>query len=232
MILNAETSRINRSDDSKIDLTYKIDSNEKSVSGTHLLIATGRVPNSDSLNLDSSGVETTDGGYITANEKLETNVPGIYSLGDVKGGPQFTHISYDDFRIIRSNLLEGGNATTTNRLVPYVVFIDPQLGRVGMTEKEAEITEYNYKVAKIPMKYVARALETDETNGFMKAIVDLDTKRILGGAILGVEGGEVMSVLQVAMMGELPYTLLKESVFAHPTFSESLNNLFMAMDMS
>lgn len=232
VILNAEASEINQSDDGDIVLTYKSQSNEQSVSGTHILVATGRVPNSDSLNLKSAGVETTDSGYITADDKLETNVPGIYSLGDVKGGPQFTHISYDDFRIIRSNLLEDGNASTVGRFVPYVVFIDPQLGRVGMTEKEVGKAGYNYKVAKLPMKYVARALETDETNGIMKAIVDLDTKQILGGAILGVEGGEVMSVLQVAMMGKLPYTALKEGVFAHPTFSESLNNLFMAMDVS
>lgn len=232
VILNAESTKVNQSDESNIVLTYKSDSTEKSVSGTHLLVATGRVPNSDSLNLNSAGVETTDRGYITANDKLETNVPGIYSLGDVKGGPQFTHISYDDFRIIRTNLLEGGNASTAGRIVPYVVFIDPQLGRIGMTEKEVEKGNYNYKVAKIPMKYVARALETDETSGFMKALVDLDTKQILGGAILGVEGGEVMSVLQVAMMGKLPYTELKEGIFAHPTYSESLNNLFMAMDMS
>ena len=232
VILNAEATEINQSDDSDIVLTYKSDSTEKSVSGTHLLIATGRVPNSESLNLKSAGVETTDKGYIIANEKLETNVPGIFSLGDVKGGPQFTHISYDDFRIIRSNLLEGENASTAGRLGPYVVFIDPQLVRIGMTEKEVEKAGYNYKVAKIPMSHVARALETDETNGFMKAIVDIDTKQILGGAILGVEGGEVMSVLQVAMMGKLPYTVLKEGIFAHPTFSESLNNLFMAMDMS
>jgi len=163
---------------------------------------------------------------------LETNVPGIYSLGDINGGPQFTHISYDDFRIIRSNFLEGGSSSTTGRFVPYTVFIDPQLGRVGLTEKEVKSAGYNYKIAKLPMKHVARALETDETNGFMKAIVDLDTNLILGGAILGVEGGEVMSVLQVAMMGNLPYTVLKEGIFAHPTYAESLNNLFMAMDMS
>jgi pyruvate/2-oxoglutarate dehydrogenase complex dihydrolipoamide dehydrogenase (E3) component len=177
-----------------------------------------------------TGVETDKRGFIGVNGRLETNVPGIYALGDVKGGPAFTHISYDDFRIIRSNLLEDGNVTRDERLVPYTVFIDPQLGRVGLSEKEAQAQDLNYRVAKLPMSHVARALEVDETRGFMKAIVDADTDQILGCAILGIEGGEVMSVLQVAMMGRLPYTALKEGVFAHPTLSESLNNLFMTLE--
>lgn len=232
VILNADVTELKQSEDYNIILTYKSDQETITISGSHLLVATGRIPNSDSLNLDSAGIETSDHGYIIVNEKLETNMPGIYSLGDINGGPQFTHISYDDFRIIRSNFLEGGSSSTTGRFVPYTVFIDPQLGRVGLTEKEVKSAGYNYKIAKLPMKHVARALETGETNGFMKAIVDLDTNLILGGAILGVEGGEVMSVLQVAMMGNLPYTALKEGIFAHPTYAESLNNLFMAMDMS
>lgn len=232
VILNADVTELKQSEDYNIILAYKSDQETITISGSHLLVATGRIPNSDSLNLDSAGIETSDHGYIIVNEKLETNVPGIYSLGDINGGPQFTHISYDDFRIIRSNFLEGGSSSTTGRFVPYTVFIDPQLGRVGLTEKEVKSAGYNYKIAKLPMKHVARALETGETNGFMKAIVDLDTNLILGGAILGVEGGEVMSVLQVAMMGNLPYTALKEGIFAHPTYAESLNNLFMAMDMS
>lgn len=232
VILNADVTELKQSEDYNIILAYKSDQETITISGSHLLVATGRIPNSDSLNLDSAGVETGDHGYIIVNEKLETNMPGIYSLGDINGGPQFTHISYDDFRIIRSNFLEGGSSSTTGRFVPYTVFIDPQLGRVGLTEKEVKSAGYNYKIAKLPMKHVARALETGETNGFMKAIVDLDTNLILGGAILGVEGGEVMSVLQVAMMGNLPYTALKEGIFAHPTYAESLNNLFMAMDMS
>ena len=151
-------------------------------------------------------------------------------MGDVKGGPAFTHISYDDFRIIRTNLLEGGHATTRDRFVPYTIFIDPQLGRVGMSEAEARTQGRNIRVAKMPMNYVARALEVDETRGFMKAVVDADTSQILGCAILGIEGGEIMSVIQVAMMGSVPYTVLREGTFAHPTLAESLNNLFMAMD--
>ena len=182
------------------------------------------------MNLAAAGVETDKQGNVKVNNKLETNVPGVYALGDVKGGPQFTHISYDDFRIIRTNLLEGGNATTDGRFVPYTVFIDPQLGRIGMSETEAKGEGLNFRVAKLEMTHVARAIEMSETRGFMKAIVDADTNQILGAAVLGVEGGELMSMFEIAMMGKLPYTVLKDGIFAHPTLAESLNNLFMAMD--
>ncbi len=168
-------------------------------------------------------------GFIPVSDRLETVVSGVYALGDVKGGPAFTHISYDDYRILRSNLLEGRDASTALRLVPYAVFIDPQLGRVGLTEREAQAQGLDYRVAKIPMTWVARALETDETRGLMKAIVDAETNQVLGAAILGLEGGEVMAVLQMAMMGGVPYTAIRDGVFAHPTLAESLNNLFMAM---
>lgn len=203
---------------------------ERSLSGSHLLVAAGRVPNTDRLNLAATGVRTDTRGFIEVNQRLETNVPGIYALGDVKGGPAFTHISYDDFRIIRTNLLEGGSATTAGRLVPYTVFIDPQLGRVGWSETEARARGFRIRVARLPMRHLARALEVGETRGFMKAVVDAETHQILGGAMLGIEGGELMSMLQIAMMGKLPYTAMREAIFAHPTLAESLNNLFMAMD--
>jgi pyruvate/2-oxoglutarate dehydrogenase complex dihydrolipoamide dehydrogenase (E3) component len=167
---------------------------------------------------------------VKVNDRLETNVPGVYAIGDVKGGPQFTHISYDDFRIIRANVIEGGNASIDDRLVPYTVFIDPQLGRVGLTETEARARGLNIRVATMPMSHVARAIEMSETRGFIKAVVDADTNQILGCAVLGVEGGELMSMIEIAMMGQLPYTVLKDAIFAHPTLAESLNNLFMAMD--
>ncbi len=173
---------------------------------------------------------TNERGYIQVNERLETNVPGIYALGDVKGPPAFTHISYDDFRIIRTNLLEGGNATIADRLVPYTVFIDPQLGRVGLGEEEARQQGRSIKVAKMPMSWVARADEVDETRGFMKAIVDADTHQVLGCAILGIEGGELMAMVEIAMLGHLPYTVLRDAIFAHPTLAESLNNLFTNVD--
>jgi pyruvate/2-oxoglutarate dehydrogenase complex dihydrolipoamide dehydrogenase (E3) component len=200
------------------------------LTGSHLLLATGRIPNSDTLNLAAAGVKTDDHGFIHVNERLETTAPDIYALGDIKGGPAFTHISYDDFRILRANLLEHKSASTKDRFVPYTVFIDPQLGRVGLTETEARGQRRNIKVAKLPMTSVARALEIDETRGFMKAVVDAENHQILGVAVLGIEGGEVMSVLETAMMGKLPYTALRDATYAHPTLSESLNNLFMAMD--
>jgi len=177
-----------------------------------------------------AGVQRDAKGYVVVNDRLETNVAGIYALGDVKGGPAFTHISYDDYRVIRANHIEGKDRTIAGRLVPYTVFMDPQLGRVGMSEAEARKTGRNIRVAKLPMADVARAIEMDETRGFMKAIVDVDSEQILGCAILGVEGGEIMGVLQMAMMGKVPYTAIKEGVFAHPTLTESLNNLFMSLD--
>jgi len=213
-----------------IQLTVRTLEGERSLTGSHLLAAVGRVPNTDRLNLAAAGVQTDERGFIQVDERLETSVPGIYALGDVKGGPAFTHISYDDFRIIRTNLLQSGNATITGRLVPYTVFIDPQLGRVGLTEQEARAQGHNIRVAKMPMTWVARTLEVDETRGFMKAIVDADTGQILGAAILGIEGGEIMTILQMAMMGRVPYTVLRDAVFAHPTLAESLNNLFMSLD--
>jgi pyruvate/2-oxoglutarate dehydrogenase complex dihydrolipoamide dehydrogenase (E3) component len=200
------------------------------LAATALLVAAGRVPNTDRLHLEAAGVERDRGGFIRVNHRLETNVPGIYALGDVKGGPAFTHISYDDYRVVEANLLDGGNASTENRIVPYCVFTDPELGRVGLTEREAKERGLRFKVAKLPMTRVARALESDETRGFMKAIIDSDTQQILGAAIMGVSGGEVMSVVEVAMMGKLPYTALRDGIFAHPTFAESLNNLFWNLE--
>jgi pyruvate/2-oxoglutarate dehydrogenase complex dihydrolipoamide dehydrogenase (E3) component len=213
-----------------IELTVSDRAGERVLRGSDLLVATGRVPNTDDLGLDAAGVEVDDRGNVQVNDRLETSVSGVYALGDVKGGPAFTHISYDDFRILRANLLEGGDATTRGRLVPYTVFIDPQLGRIGLTEQEALAQGRKIRVGKLPMTGVARAIEMDETRGFMKVVVDADSRRILGAAVLGVEGGEIMSMLQVAMMGNLPYTVLKEGIFAHPTLAESLNNLFLAMD--
>jgi pyruvate/2-oxoglutarate dehydrogenase complex dihydrolipoamide dehydrogenase (E3) component len=209
-----------------ISLKVRAGGKLRTLEGTHLLVATGRPPNSDTLNLPAAGIATDDRGFIRVNERLETNISGIFALGDIKGGPAFTHISYDDFRIIRTNLLEKRSATTANRLVPYTVFIDPQFGRVGISEEEAKTQGRAIRVAKMPMSYVARALEVEETRGFIKAIVDSSSGQILGAAVLGIEGGEIMAQIQLAMMGRLPYTVLKDGVFAHPTLAESLNNLF------
>ncbi len=202
---------------------------ERTVTGSHLLLAVGRVPNSEQINLAAAGVKVDARGFISVDDRLQTNVAGIYALGDVKGGPAFTHISYDDYRIIRNNLLRGGQSSTKDRLVPYVVFIDPQLGRIGLTEQEARAQGRAIRVAKIPMAWIARAVETAEPRGFIKAIVDAETKQILGAAVFGVDGGEVMSMLQIAMMGKLPYTALEDGIFAHPALAEGLNTLFMNM---
>jgi pyruvate/2-oxoglutarate dehydrogenase complex dihydrolipoamide dehydrogenase (E3) component len=228
--LETEPIRVALTEDGKIALRARTPDGERTFLGSHALLAVGQTPNSDGLNLQATDVEVDGRGFIPVNERLEAAVPGIYALGDVNGGPAFTHISYDDFRILRANLLEGGHATTTGRLVPYTVFIDPQLGRVGLTEREAQAQGCAYRVAKIPMTWVARALEVDETRGFMKAIVDAETDQVLGAAILGLEGGEIMSILQMAMMGGVPYTAIRDGIFAHPTLAESLNNLFMALD--
>jgi pyruvate/2-oxoglutarate dehydrogenase complex dihydrolipoamide dehydrogenase (E3) component len=227
--LNTEAVRVQKQG-GEIELTARTAEGEQALSGTHLLVAVGRKPNTEDLNLSAAGIETDKLGNVKVNPKLETNVPGVYALGDVKGGPQFTHISYDDFRIIRTNLIEGGNATTDKRPLPYVVFIDPQLGRIGISETEAKEKEMKFRVAKLPMTNVARAIEMSETRGFMKAIVDTNTNQILGAAVFSVEGGELMAMFEIAMMADMSYTVLKDAVFAHPTLAESLNNLFMALD--
>jgi pyruvate/2-oxoglutarate dehydrogenase complex dihydrolipoamide dehydrogenase (E3) component len=226
VLLETNAVRVEQNAAGGIDFTLHGPDGEYTLSGSHLLISIGRQPNTDLLNLQAAGVQADKRGLIQVNERLETNVPGIYALGDVKGGPAFTHISYDDFRIIRTNLLEGGDATITDRLVPYTVFMDPQLGRIGLSETEARQQGRNIRVARMPMAYVARALEVDEPRGLMKAVVDADTEQILGCAILGLEGGEIASLVQVAMMGKLPYTALRDGIFSHPTLAESMNSLF------
>jgi pyruvate/2-oxoglutarate dehydrogenase complex dihydrolipoamide dehydrogenase (E3) component len=228
VLVNSEVVRAN-GDNTSVSLTVKTGEKETLLEGSHLLLAVGRRPNTDQLNLQATGVETDEHGFIKVNDRLETNVAGIYALGDVKGGPAFTHISYDDFRILRKNLLEGGNATTKGRLVPYTIFIDPQLGRVGITETEARSQGLRTRVAKLPMSRVARAIELSETRGFIKAVVDVEKKGIVGCAVLGIEGGELMAMFEIAIMAQLPFTTLKEAIFAHPTLAESFNNLFMAM---
>jgi pyruvate/2-oxoglutarate dehydrogenase complex dihydrolipoamide dehydrogenase (E3) component len=230
VLLEAKTRLAAQDDTTKILLTVDTSEGERTLEGTHLLVAAGRPPNTETLNLGAAGIETDRRGFIKANECLETSVPGVYALGDVKGGPAFTHISYDDFRIIRTNLLEGGSATIADRPVPYTMFIDPQLGRIGLSEQEARDQGRDVRIATIPMTYVTRAVEMGETRGFMKAVVDAETAQILGCAVLGIEGGEIMAMIQIAMMGNLPYTVLRDTVFAHPTLSESLNTLFSSVE--
>lgn len=231
LLLEASALEAHQRDDGTIDLTVSgADELTRVITGSHLLVASGRVPNVEGLNLNAAGVSMDKRGFVKVNDRLETTVKGVYAIGDVKGGPAFTHISYDDYRILKENLLNKGSATTANRMVPYTVFIDPQLGRVGLSESEARAEGLDFEVASIPMKYVARALETDEDRGLMKVIVDKKSGQILGCAVLGVDGGELMNMLQIAMMGKLPFTALRDATFAHPTLGESLNTLFMGLN--
>jgi pyruvate/2-oxoglutarate dehydrogenase complex dihydrolipoamide dehydrogenase (E3) component len=213
-----------------ITVHYKQDGQAASVRGSHLLVSVGRKPNSEDLNLAAAGVAVDRGGFVTVDDTLQTNVPGIYAAGDIKGGPAFTHISYDDFRILRDRWVRKIDARLGDRFVPTATFIDPQLAQVGLNETEARKRGLDIRVAKMGMNGVARALETSESRGFIKVIVDARTEQILGCTILGIEGGEIMSMLQIAMMGKLPYTVLKEAIFAHPTLAEGLNNIFLVLD--
>jgi pyruvate/2-oxoglutarate dehydrogenase complex dihydrolipoamide dehydrogenase (E3) component len=234
VILSAQTIRVSAPQTGGVRLDYvsSLDGvrDEMSLCGSHLLVATGRVPNTLDLNLSVAGVALDDRGYVKVNDRLETTASGIFALGDVTGEPQFTHVSYDDFRILRTNLLQGGRATTTGRVIPYTIYTDPQLGRIGQTERDARIAGHDVLIARLPMANVARATEVNETVGLMKAVVDAKSKRILGAAVLGTEGGELASLIQIAMLGNLPYTALRDGMFAHPTLAESMNNLFRRLD--
>ncbi len=218
-ILNARTSRAEGKPNA-ITLFYSGSAGASSVSGSHLLIATGRSPNTSELGLDKAGIATDKNGFIKVNGRLETTVPGVWALGDCKGGPAFTHISYNDFQIVYGNLVEQRNLSTENRPVPYCLFTDPQLGGVGMTEKEARAKGFKLKIGKCPMTYVARAIERGETVGLMKLVVDASNDRILGASILASEGGELVQILGTLMLSNQPYTVLKGAVYTHPTLAE------------
>jgi len=196
--------------------------------GTHLLVAVGRTPNSDALDCGAGGVARDEHGFIRVDEQLRTSAEGVYATGDVTGAPQFTHVSYDDYRVLRAELIGGPARSPVGRLVPYTLFTDPQLGRVGLTEGEARARGLPIKVARLPMTHVARAIEAGETRGLLRAVVHAGTDRILGFSALGFEGGELASVVQTAMLGDLPWTVLRDAIFPHPGLAESLNNLFDA----
>ena len=221
-----EVSNVKRNSSGQIELELQGEAGSRSVTGSHLLVAIGRTSNADSLNLEATGLQTDARGYIPVNPNLETDVAGIYALGDIKGGPAFTHISYDDYRIVRDALLHDSKRTTTDRLVPYTMFTDPQLARVGMSEDQARKSGKSLRLYQLPMTSAARAIEMNETAGMMKAVVDAQTDLILGATVLGYEGGEVMAVLHMAMIGGVKSAAIRDNVFAHPTMSESLNNLF------
>jgi pyruvate/2-oxoglutarate dehydrogenase complex dihydrolipoamide dehydrogenase (E3) component len=194
------------------------------------MVSVGRVPNADDLGLELAGIERTERGFIQVDDALRTTADGVWALGDVNGGPPFTHIAYDDYRVVRENVLGDGGASRAGRIVPYTLFTDPQLGRVGLTEREAREGGHEILLAKLPMERVARAVETDETRGLMKAVVDAQSGHVLGASVLGIEGGEIASAIQIAMMGGLTWRDLRDAAFSHPTLTESLNNLFATIE--
>jgi pyruvate/2-oxoglutarate dehydrogenase complex dihydrolipoamide dehydrogenase (E3) component len=208
-----------------VTVTAAVGSGTKKITGSHLLVAAGRKPNTADLGLEKAGVQCDERGFIKVNGKLETNVPGIWALGDVNGGPEFTHISYNDFQIIFGNVVDGKNLSTETRLVPYCMFTDPQLGGVGITEKEARAKGYKLKIGRMPMTSVARAIERDETAGLMKLVVDASNDMILGASMLAPEGGELVQILSTLMLAKQPYTLLKGAIYVHPTLAEGFFGL-------
>jgi pyruvate/2-oxoglutarate dehydrogenase complex dihydrolipoamide dehydrogenase (E3) component len=230
VLASATPVAVEPADGGRLRLTVRTQNGERQLDGSHLLSATGRIPNTEALTPEAAGIRLSDRGFIEVDEYLETSVPGVYAMGDVKGGPGFTHLSYDDYRILHANLIRHEKVSTRDRLVPYTVFIDPQLGRVGVTEREARAQGRTIQVAKLPMNAVIRALETGETRGFMKAVVDADSGQILGCAVLGSEGGEIMTMIQVAMLGKLTYTAMAGAIFTHPLLAEGLNTLFAMFD--
>ena len=222
--LNAKAEKVER-EEGHIALTLG-NGTRKVITGSHLLIATGTKPNTETLNLPAAGIETKEHGYIAVNEYLQTNIDGVFAMGDCKGGPEFTHISYDDFRIVSDFLFGKKQRSMNDRPVPYTMFTKPELGRIGLGEKQAKEEGRKYKIAKMPAKKIARANESNLTEGVLKVLVDADSDYIIGAACLAEEGGELMSMLQIAMMGKLPYQELRDGIFAHPTWAESFNTLF------
>jgi pyruvate/2-oxoglutarate dehydrogenase complex dihydrolipoamide dehydrogenase (E3) component len=228
--LGANTTQIeNRA--GEIILSVDTTSGPQTIAGSHLLVATGRRPATGDLDLDKAGITTDAHGYIKTNGRLETNVPGVWALGDVKGGPAFTHISYNDYQIVYANLLGDKNLTTENRYLPYALFTDPQLGRVGITERQARASGKKFKMGKYPLTSVSRAIERSETRGLMKIIVDGETDRILGAAILASEGGETVQILGAMILAQAPYTLLKGAVYIHPTMAEGFFGLMESVKL-
>src|SRR5436190_1596218 len=224
-LIAATTLNVSGRSGQQVSLTLRTPSGERLIEGSDILVAAGRVPNTAGIGLEQSGVDLDGHGYIRVNERLETTAPNVWAIGECAGSPQFTHVSFDDFRIIRDNLA-GGNRTTRDRLVPYCMFTDPPLARVGLSEAEAQRRGIAVRVAKLPIVAVLRSRTISETRGFMKALVEADGDRILGFTMIGAEAGEVVAVVQTAMLAGMPYTGLRDAIIAHPTMAEGLGALF------
>jgi pyruvate/2-oxoglutarate dehydrogenase complex dihydrolipoamide dehydrogenase (E3) component len=225
LVLNARVKSVSGRSGKSVRIVIEQKGVEKTLDGTHLLVAAGRSPNTDGIGLELAGVELTDRGYIKVNERLETTAPGVWAIGEVAGSPQFTHVSVDDFRVVH-NSITGGKRVTTGRLVPFCLFTDPEFARIGLSEKEAKAQGIAYRLFKVPMEAVMRASTLSETRGFLKALVETGGDRILGFTGLGVGVGEVLSSVQIAMLGGLPYTALRDAILTHPTLVEGLIPLF------
>ncbi len=224
-VLNAQAKGVSGESGSSVELLIEQDGVPQTLHGTHLLVATGRTPNTEDIGLEIAGVEVTGIGFIKVNERLQTTANGVWAIGDVAGSPQFTHIAYDDFRVIRDNLA-GGDRVTTGRQVPFCMFTDPEFAHIGLSETEAMAKGISYRLFKIPMLFVLRTRTLSETGGFIKALIDIESDRILGFTAFGAEAGEIMSSVQIAMLGGLPYTALHNAVLTHPTIAEGLIALF------
>jgi len=227
IVLNAKLKRISGKSGQSVKVVIDQRGGEKTLEGTHLLVAAGRVPNTDGIGLELTGVELINSGHIKVNEHLETTAPGVWAIGEVAGSPQFTHVSVDDFRVVHDSIT-GGKRVTTGRLVPFCLFTDPELARIGFSEKEAKAKGIPYRLFQIPMAAVMRATTMSETRGFLKALVEIDGDRILGFTGFGVDAGEVLASVQIAMMGGLPYTALRDAILTHPTLVEGLIPLFLS----
>jgi pyruvate/2-oxoglutarate dehydrogenase complex dihydrolipoamide dehydrogenase (E3) component len=225
ILLNARVKQVSGKSGDSVSVVIEQNGMEKVLKGTHILVATGRSPNTEGLGLELTGVDLTDRGYIKVNERLQTTAPGIWAIGEVAGSPQFTHISVDDFRVVHANLT-GGNRVTTGRQVPYCLFTDPELAHIGLSETEAEAQGIAYRLFKVPMETNLRASTLSETRGFVKALVEADSDRILGFTAFGVGAGEILATVQVAMIAGMPYTALHDAVLTHPTLVEGLIPLF------
>jgi pyruvate/2-oxoglutarate dehydrogenase complex dihydrolipoamide dehydrogenase (E3) component len=228
VLLETQPLLVNGTSGQHVSLVVKNPSGTQTVDATDILVAAGRIANTDSLNLAKAGVEVDGRGYIRVNERLETTAANIWAMGDCAGSPHFTHVALDDFRVVRDNL-NGKHRTTSGRLIPFCIFTDPELARVGLNESQAKKARIDYRLVKIPMAAVLRTRTLSETNGFLKALIGVEDDRILGFTAIGTQAGELMSVVQTAMIARLPYTALRDAIFAHPTMAEGLNVLFNAV---
>src|SRR5215510_11607814 len=222
LVMNARVKSVSRKSGQAVHVVIEQNGAEHMLEGSHLLVAAGRTPNTADIGLELAGVELTDRGYIKVNERLETTAQGVWALGEVAGSPQFTHISFDDFREFRGDLTSG-NHVTTGRQVPFCMFTDPEFARIGLSETEAKARGIPYRLFKIPMEEVLRARTLSETRGFLKALVAMDSDRILGFTAFAVDAGEIMGSVQIAIIAGLPYTALREAILTHPTLVEGLN---------